>query len=83
MRIINYTNTITDHLGNNGPVGNVQVTKNTVLVETEAKGIALLEAWNASARSNARQFNRTNPYRYDFVSSRPATKEEIETMDLY
>ena len=78
MRIINYTNTITDHA-----TDKQTVQPNTVLVETEAKGIALLEQWNENARSNARNFNRTNPYRYDFVSSRPATKEEIQSMDLY
>lgn len=78
MIIINYTNTITDH---NTDKKTVQ--PNTVLVETEAKGIVLLEQWNKNARNNAEHFNRTNPYRYDFVSSRPATKEEIQSMDLY
>jgi hypothetical protein len=83
MRIINYTNTITDHLGVTGPEGNVTVTKNIVLVESEEAGIQLIKNWNDNASNNARNFNRTNPYRYDFVSSRPATKEEIQSMDLY
>ena len=78
MVILLYTNTITDH-SNDKRI----VQPNIVLVETEAKGIALLENWNENARNNARNFNRTNPYRYDFVGSRPATKEEVATMDLY
>lgn len=78
MQIIHYTNTITDHSNDSRTVQH-----NNVLVETEAKGIRLLENWNQNARNNARNFNRTNPYRYDFVSSRPATKEEIQSMDLY
>ena len=76
--ILIYTNTITEY---NTDKRTVQ--PNKVLVENETKGKALLENWNENARRNARNFNRFNPYRYDFVSSRPATKEEVETMDLY
>lgn len=77
MHLVTYSKRIS------APDDSVTYEQNTVLVDGEGKGKLLLEQWNENVRNNARNYNRTNNIRFDFVSSRPATEDEIKTMDFY
>ena len=55
----------------------------TVLVKSELDGHKLIATWNATANSQHSQFPHTPHYVYAVVEMTPATKEDIETLDLY
>ncbi len=55
-----------------------QTTTGNVLVETPVDATALIRQWNINSRDHC-----TGRYHYRQVSLEPATKKDIETLDLY
>ncbi len=74
MIVMTYTNTANGILLPNGN-GN---SDRKVLVSSKTKGQELIAAWNVNSKNHCKGI-----YRYAATNFEPATKHQMETMDLY